>query len=196
MTDETLLRISQVQQLSAPSKQDRGRLWAWLCRPDGGNDFLRGIEADPWDPEAPGAASISHDLSILRSGPDRLDNWLANTLIPIWHNTVGHRLKANVSKELGLGRLWEYDMKALHLSGNVICVILSGLGPIVSIQTLYWIPSNVGRLIAISAFIFAFALLMMFVSGCRRFDVFATTAAFAAIQVVFLQGLNGTINCS
>lgn len=137
---------------------------------------------------------MSRDLSILRAGPDRLDSWLANSLIPIWHHTVGHKSQANVEEELGIGRLWEYDMKILHLSGNVICVILSALAPIASIQTLYWIPTNAGRLAAMSGFIVIFAAVMMFVSGCRRFEIFAATAAFAAIQVVFLQGLGGAIN--
>lgn len=167
-----------------------------MCSPEGGNNFLRGVEADPWDPESPHARSIARDLSILRAGPDRLDNWLANILIPIWHRTIGHRFRANVAEDLCLGRLWDYDMKALHLSGNVICVLMSALAPILSIQTLYWVSSNTGRLIAISGFILLFAVLMMFVSGCRRFEVFASTAAFAAVQVVFLQGLSGSINCS
>ncbi|KAK5075671.1 hypothetical protein LTR70_010019 [Exophiala xenobiotica] len=193
---ETILRISQVQQLSSPSKQNRSRLWTWLSSPDGGDNFLTGIEADPWDADCPQASSISRDLSVLKAGPDRLDSWLADSFIPKWHLSVGHRFRANVAEDLGLGRLWEYDMKALHLSGNVICVLLSSLAPIVSIQTLYWIPNTLGRLIAITGFVLIFAALMMFVSECRRFEVFAATAAFAAVQVVFLQGLSGSINCS
>lgn len=110
--------------------------------------------------------------------------------------SIGHKFDSNVGANLNLGELWEYSMKKLHFSGNVICFLLSSLGPIISIQTLYWIPSSVGRLGAICGFILVFAALMMFVSGCRRFEVFGATAAFAAVQVVFLQGLSGSVNCT
>jgi len=116
--------------------------------------------------------------------------------VPRWHLKFGHWRPANVGTDLGIGRLWEYKMKSLQKWGNFICVILSSLVPVASIQTLYWIPHTIGRLMAITTFIFIFATLMMFVTGCRRFEVFAATTAFAAVQVVFLQGLSGAITSS
>lgn len=185
-----------MHQLSKPTKQNRWRLWDWLCSSDGGNNFLKSFEARPWDLEDKQAASISRDLATLNSGPDTLDNWLADSLVPKWHLKIGHKRPANVGADLGIGELWEYKMKTLQGWGNFICVVLSSLVPIASIQGLYWIPNTLGRLMAITGFIFIFAAVMMFVTGCRRFEVFAGTAAFAAVQVVFLQGLGGAVNCS
>ena len=127
-------------------------------------------------------------------GPDILDSWLADTWIPRWHLKFGHKRPPNVGADLGIGELWEYKTYTLQRCGNFICVVLSSIVPIASIQGLYWIPNTLGRLMAITGFIFIFATIMMLVTGCRRFEVFGATAAFAAVQVVFLQGLSGAIN--
>jgi len=106
----------------------------------------------------------------------------------------GGRKKPDLDHELGLGRLWTYKMSWLHYLGDIICVLASSIVPVVSIQGLYWIPTTLGRLLMITGFIIIFSFLLMFIAGCRRSEVFAGTSAFAAVLVVFLQGLDGTVN--
>lgn len=196
MTDETLLRISQIHQLGTPSHQNRSRLWKWLSSEKGGNEFLKGIgiEADPWDLKK-GESSIVRDLATVSHSSDTLDSWLADTVIPKHHSWFGNRSAASSDPELAAWNLREYRMQSLHRLGNFLCVLLSALGPVISIQALYWIPDTLGRLMAITGLIIIFAIIMVYVSGCQRFEVFGATAAFAAIQVVFLQGLTGVVNC-
>lgn len=177
--------------MSRPTRQNRARLWEWLCSREGGDQFLQsGIEASPWE------SAKLEELLTLSPQRDRLDTWLSDAVTPIYHRLCGYRKKPNVDAELGLGRLWSYRMAWLHYLGDVLCVVLSSIVPVASIQGLYWIPTTLGRLFMITGFVVIFSILLMFVAGCRRAEVFAATSAFAAVLVVFLQGLNGAVNCS
>lgn len=176
--------------MSSPSPQDRSALWKWLCSEEGGNNFLQHIEAGPWESE-----KLTELLSLVPRS-DRLDSWLMNAVTPLYYSVFGHRRKPDLDKESGLGALWLYRSRRLHWIGDILCVALSSAIPIASIQGLYWIPTTVGRLILLTAFIVIFCFLLMFVAGCRRSEVFAGTSAFAAVLVVFLQGLEGVVNCA
>lgn len=125
---------------------------------------------------------------------DRLDEWLSDVVTPLYHQLFGHKRKPDLGHEFGCGRLWLYQMTWLHYLGDIICVLLSSVVPVVSIQGLYWIPTTLGRLSLITGLIIIFSVLLMFVAGCRRSEVFAATSAFAAVLVVFLQGLDGAVN--
>lgn len=150
---------------------------------------MEGIEAGPWETE-----KIAELLSISPK-QDRLDHWLSDAVTPLYHRLLGHRKKPDLDHELGLGRLWVYRMSWLHHLGDFICALLSSVIPVASIQGLYWIPTTLGRLLMITGFIIIFAFILMFVAGCRRSEVFAGTSAFAAVLVVFLQGLDGAVGC-
>lgn len=189
--DETILRLRDIRNMSHPSHRNRARLWEWLCSPEGGDHFLQSeIETGPWE-----SAKLD-ELLTFSPQRDRLDTWLSDAVMPVYHHVLGHRTKPNVDIELGLGRLWIYRSSWLHALGDLFCVILSSIVPVASIQGLYWIQSTLGRLFMITGTIVLFSALLMFVAGCRRSEVFAATIAFAAVLVVFLQGLNGAINSS
>ena len=113
---------------------------------------------------------------------------MRNRFLPIYHRWVGERRKPRDDPELG--PVWEYDSASLTLVGNVLCMLLSFAMPTGSIFALYFIRPTLVRLSLLSVFIFVFAFAMMFVVGNRRGEVFAATAAFAAIQVVFVGGVN------
>ena len=180
--------MANIRRMSYPTQQNKARLWGWLCSPEGGDHFLQSIEAGPWESEK------MEELLSLTSKPDRLDHWLCNVVTPVYHRVFGHRSKPDLDAEHGLGRLWIYKTAWLQYLGDVICVLLSSIVPVASIQGLYWIPTTLGRLFMITGFVILFSLLLMFVAGCRRSEVFAATSAYAAVLVVFLQGLDGVVN--
>lgn len=124
---------------------------------------------------------------------DRLDTWLLDVVNPVYHRLVGHRKQHVQDLESALGRIWNYDVKGLQYLGDLVCIAFSSIVPVASIQGLYWIPTTIGRLYMITGFIIVFSIILMFVAGCRRFEVFGGTSAFAAVLVVFLQGLDGTV---
>lgn len=149
---------------------------------------MESVEAGPWKSEK------IEELLSLTPKPDRLDNWLSDVVTPVYHRFFGHRRKPDLNVERGLGRLWTYKTTWLQYLGDLTCVLLSSIVPVASIQGLYWIPTTLGRLFMITGFVILFSFLLMFVAGCRRSEVFAATSAYAAVLVVFLQGLDGVVN--
>ena len=183
-TDESLLRIAQVNDLNRPSAFNHRALNEWLVRPECGDNFLRILEAEPWEHKN------MPDLMALRHAGDHLDQWLARKLTPVWHSLIGRHAVPDTDPELGIGRLWEYKQNTFTVFGNICSMLLSSLVPLVSIFALFFVNEALPRLLMIGAFIMIFSGIMMFVVRCRRFEVFAATAAFAAVEVVFLQGVN------
>ncbi len=179
-----LLQTTEMFRLKAPHGSELETLKDWLGRPDGGNNFLKGREGDPWEDETRGDT-----VSLLSSAhSDTFAQQLWNHFLPRYHSWIGWRTKPHIDEELG--KVWEYRKESFTLAGNILCVVLSFAIPTGSIFTLYYVQSMLARLLVMAGFILVFACAMMFVVGSRRGEVFAATAAFAAIQVVFVGGVN------
>lgn len=156
----------------------------WLERREGGDLFLRGVEAEPWD------LHYAADLVVLsdQSARDHFAEYLSDKIVPHYHNRIGQRMKKPVSGS-GQSSVWEYKAKSFTCLGNTICMLLSSLIPTVSIFTLYLVTDTVARLVAIAMMSFLFSFVLTFIIGARRVEVFAATTAFAAVQVVFVGGV-------
>ena len=179
-----LLQTTEMFRLKAPQGSELTTLKDWLGRPDGGNNFLKGSEGDPWERETRGDV-----VSILSSAhSDTFAQQIWSHFLPWYHKWIGWRTKPHVDEELG--KIWEYRKESFTIAGNVLCVVLSFAIPTGSIFALYYVSSMLARLLMMAGFILVFACAMMFVVGSRRGEVFAATAAFAAIQVVFVGGVN------
>jgi len=79
-----------------------------------------------------------------------------------------------------------YSDGKLAATVNAISTILSSLLPAVSIVALYFIPHQLARIASIVAFSLLFSVVLTLITNARRIDCFAATAAFAAVQVVFV----------
>lgn|SRR2546423_2246838 len=177
-----MLRISRIHGLDPPLKSEIKFLRHWLERPDGGDFFLEGLEAEPWE------VPFSRDLVALN--PQRQDDqfaqYLSDKIVPWYHRYFPH-WKIRESTE-DWSTICEYDHKVFVAIGNTICMILSSLIPIVSIYGLYFLKSTIKRLAIITMMSFLFSFVMTVIVQGRRADVFAATTAFAAVQVVFIAG--------
>ena len=182
--DEALLQTAQIKALAKPQTWAIDYLKEWFERPLGGNNFLRGDEADAWRPE-----HVDDLVVISGSSKDRdlFTQLLSNGILPFFHRRFGQKLKRSVL-ESKIHDTWEYDQKFLVGLGNVICMILSALVPSISISILWFVKNMNARLSVITAMSFIFATIMTLIAQGRRVDVFAATTAFAAVQVVFLGG--------
>lgn len=183
--DDSLIRVAQVYGLGMPHSNSLIFLRKWLQSSEHGDEFLQGYEGDPWEPEC------QRDLLVLfdESSGDGLALVLSR-LGTLWHWAFGHRLKPEADLEAGFGRVWEYKHKAFARFGDALCVFVSFMLPSMSTFVLFYVNDMVYRLGLMTCFLFVLAVLMMFVLECRRVEVFAATAANAAVQVVFLQGVN------
>jgi len=144
-------------------------------------------EATAWD------AAHTGDLMALNKRPDRFAAWVANELVPVYHRLLGHRWQKRIDDD-SLGSYYAYDDKKLVALGNVLCTVLSTMIPSSSILVLYYVKSMLSRLLLIIGFSSLFSLVMGFVAQGRRYEIFAATIAFAAVQVVFVGGVTGKSN--
>lgn len=174
----------KINQLSSPRKYDFNFLHRWLGHRCGGDLFLQGIEADPYEQHNLG------DLVVLSGGSesgDSLVEYLCAKLVPIYHNLLGHKIHRPMMDGV-FDDMWEYKRDIVKELGNSLCMLLSALVPAASIFTLYFLRSMVARLAAIASMSLLFSLLMTFIIRGSRGETFAATTAFAALQVVFLGG--------
>ena len=88
MPDSALLQYSQIQKFEKPRDGDLRLLQEWLNRPEGGDFFLQGREADIW--EAPEDIIA---LSSRQAEKDSLTRWISESLVPWYHRRWGHRVK-------------------------------------------------------------------------------------------------------
>lgn len=79
---------------------------------------------------------------------------------------------------------------------KIIATALSSVLPIVAIKILYDIPSeNMNlRIIAVAGFTAMFSLAISLVTGGQPVEVFSASAAFAAVQVVFVGSTTSSEN--
>ncbi|KAI8943987.1 hypothetical protein F4801DRAFT_573275, partial [Xylaria longipes] len=71
---------------------------------------------------------------------------------------------------------------------RILAVIASSLLPVLSIVVLYYIQSQSARLIAIVAFSAFCSLALTVLTDARNAEIIATTAAYAAVQMIFVSG--------
>jgi hypothetical protein len=179
-----LLQTTEIFKLKAAHDSDLSTLKDWLRRSDGGDHFLSGREYGPWEDD-----NRNDLVSLLSSAHgDKFAQQLWNVFQPAYHRFIGWRAKPHIDEELG--KIWEYREESFTLAGNILCVVLSFAIPTGSIFALYYVQPMLARLLIMAAFIFVFAFAMMFVVQSRRGEVFGATAAFAAILVVFVGGVN------
>lgn len=186
LADEALLLVSQIHGLRKPLDADLAFLREWLERPDGGDFFLKNMEAQPWNQSDPA------DLVVLFSSSfnnDHFARYMSDKMVPWYHRRFGHKSKKPSPKSES-GGVWEYKGEWFVILGNVICMLLSSLVPSATILGLYFVRSMGARLAVITAMSFIFSVVMTVIVQGRRVDVFAATTAFAAVQVVFVSGQN------
>lgn len=171
--------------LGSPDSCDIDFLRSWLENEKCGNNFLKlsaNTEATAWD------ATHTGDLVALHRRTDRFAAWVANAVVPFYHRRLGHRLQKRIDDD-HLGSYYAYDDNKLVIFGNVLCTALSTMIPSSSILVLYYVRSMLSRLLLIIGFSSLFSLIMGFVAQGKRYEIFAATIAFAAVQVVFVGGV-------
>ncbi|KAK4159527.1 hypothetical protein QBC43DRAFT_373766 [Cladorrhinum sp. PSN259] len=159
--NEALVTQSFLAKLDEPNKQDLEFLRSWFERPRMGGFPIRGLDRRAWDPE--------HEKDLVSFKP---------------------RLNPDLDPESsGLGQgIFVYRESRLAAVIETVVTVVASVLPLLSTIVL-WLLKNetvkLGAIVALSA-IFPFALATM--TSARRVEIFAATAAFAAVNVVFLTG--------
>ena len=93
--DDTILQYSRIQKLEKPTDVNMKFLQEWLVRPEGGDFFFQGREAEIWQD---GKDLIA--FTDRQANSDSLTRWISGPLVPWYHQQWGHRVK--VSSPLSL----------------------------------------------------------------------------------------------
>jgi hypothetical protein len=92
-------------------------------------------------------------------------------------------------EEGGLG-LKHYDDAKLRIAARIISVVISSVLPTTSILALYYVQNTPARLGIVMAFSVSFSVVLALCTSARRAEIFAASAAFASVQVVFVSSVN------
>ncbi|KAL8950148.1 MAG: hypothetical protein Q9222_003802 [Ikaeria aurantiellina] len=179
--NQALALASQLEALPGPCRRDFRTLQEWLDRPEGGDFFLRGREAETWTCND-SFVTISH----CEANKDRMTGFINDCAIPFYHRLWTRWTKDTKRKECN--GIWKYRADTVTTAVNTMTTILSSLLPSTSIFILYFLNQPVARLAAIMVFTAIFSSTLCLMTRARRIDVFAATTAFAAVQAVFVGG--------
>ncbi|KAK0662121.1 hypothetical protein QBC41DRAFT_235370 [Cercophora samala] len=183
--NDTLHKQSLLASLNPPNQQDLDFLRLWFQRPGMGNFPIRGLDRGAWNTE------FEHDLVALqpRLTPDPISSFFARHIFPLFHRLYGQRFKDPESGNLGIGEgIWTYRESKLGMVVDVVVTVVASLLPLISTIVLYLIEERTKgvKLGVVVVFAAAFAFALATMTKARRVEAFAATAAFAAVNVVFL----------
>ncbi|KAL8723949.1 MAG: hypothetical protein Q9181_007063, partial [Wetmoreana brouardii] len=168
--NKALVLFSRVQGLPSPCGRDLKTLQEWLDRPEGGDFFLHGREAETWNDENDFLTLPRHKVE-----RDSLTGFVNDLVIPCYHRLSTRWNKGTVSRDPN--GIWHYPYDTMTAAVNTISTCLSSLLPSTSIFVLYFLQSPVARLAAITVFTTIFSSTLFMITKARRIDVFAATTA-------------------
>jgi len=184
--DDCLLQQANIAKLDRATKNDQKWLRVWLQHQKGGKGFLEGCEYRAYD------ELENQDLISISSRPsnDKFMRWLEMSLIPHLPTRLRKMMLEPMagSEETGIGRV---KLEVLHRFARALNVVLSAIIPSTAIVALYMINNLPYRIAAVAAFSGVFASVLAIFTTARPVEIFAATAAFTSVQVVFVGGTTG-----
>jgi len=176
---EAVLRQAAIKNLPKPNEYDTKVLRDWLGREKGGNNFLSGVEDLPW------LESETSDLVAVSSRDfDSITRWTAETLVPwLYRSKILKRAPISGQEELGLV---EWNEATYLRTARGVSVVVSSLIPSLAIVILYFIHNLIARILTAMGLSFVFSIALALSTPARPAEIFAASAAFAAVQVVFI----------
>ncbi|KAH0159314.1 hypothetical protein KCU67_g7170, partial [Aureobasidium melanogenum] len=177
--NEALLRQAKIQQLGKPDRYDLDCLTGWLEREKGGNNFLNYPENLPWTEER-----VSDLVALSKREHDLVTKWISERLVP-WLFQIGLTTKKPKPDDEELG-LVEWSDDSYTTASRTTSIITSSLIPSLAIVVLYFIHSLLARIFVAMGLSFLFSITLALLTSARAAEIFASTAAFAAVLVVFI----------
>ncbi|KAF2661394.1 hypothetical protein K491DRAFT_710965 [Lophiostoma macrostomum CBS 122681] len=179
--NQALCCQAELARLNDARDFDRNSIDVWIRDSNGGKKFLSGCEARPWmSVEQPDLLSVSS-----RSTDDLFTRFFEE------HKPMKGQEGTNIA---------HYGKAGFKRMARILNTMLSALLPSLSVLALYLIHNPLVRLGAIVGFSAAFSLILTLFTKARPVEVFAATAAFASVQVVFVGGgtggSSGTCECA
>ena len=101
--DEALLQYKQMCALQNPTKHDLSRLREWLERPEGGDNFMRGVEREIFHKDARLDADQERASDLVTMSREAMEHdffsrWLTDEVLHKFHSTIGRHFKVSTPK--------------------------------------------------------------------------------------------------
>ncbi|KKY13318.1 hypothetical protein UCDDS831_g09125 [Diplodia seriata] len=210
--DEVLIQQMKIVCVDPPGSWDMRYMQRYLVSAEMDHGVLTGDDATLWGgsvgggPSNPAASSNNKaettgrsDLLPLasRHNEDFFSSWVTDSmsekLIKLKQRRADQRnANANANANVNVNLEDFADKKVLRWTFMIASVLASAL-PILAIAILYCVQSLKVRLGLIAVFNVLVSFALACFTSAKRAEVFAVTAAFSAVQVVFVQvGANGT----
>ncbi|KUJ19875.1 uncharacterized protein LY89DRAFT_772492 [Mollisia scopiformis] len=185
-----LLRHREMNAVPEPLQQDLEFLMNWMSRPDMGGVHLDGDDRLIWTEK-----EFQSDLLTLkpRMKEELFYHWISSSFINRFHTLLGYYFKATRPEEHLAGTVI-YDDAHLRRLTRSIATVFACMLPVLSIVVLYVVQAMSKRLGIVAAFTIIFSVSLVTMTSAEMGDIFAATAAYALVQVVFIGTTGG--NCS
>ncbi|KAH8602000.1 hypothetical protein B0O99DRAFT_707615 [Bisporella sp. PMI_857] len=172
----SLVLHPQLATFGRPEDGTLSYLQGWLVDPKQGNYPLAGLDRNVW--------KISKDLIVLRPSliGDIFTQLIGMRIIEYYHAFIGSKRPAT-DAENGMR---EYKDKTILRVTHIIGTIVALLMPVTAIIVLYSIHNMWMRFGMVAVFTVLLSLVLLIITNGKRIEVFAATAAFTSVQVIFV----------
>lgn len=182
--DKALVEQQIILRMSPPGKRDISYLQRFLESDDMGPSALTGDDSSIWGHmDEPNKRAPDLVALLSRQDEDPFSTWVTEKAISKLSN-----IRWLQSKELLTvrGLRGFKDTSLIRITGIFTSIIASAL-PVLSIVILYFVKSLTSRIGVIALFNFVLSFCMTIFTKAKRSEIFAISAAFSAVQVVFVQ---------
>ncbi|KAK8034782.1 hypothetical protein PG993_009777 [Apiospora rasikravindrae] len=193
----TLLQYSQMANLAPPTEEQRKEMFK-IVGSSSLNDRLGAFQSlDLAGVEGPAAYARenAHDLVLLdgrEEENDLLSTWLVEPFFRAVH-CLCRRHKKTLPKDLESALTMPGDDNdfGVHLYhhdfvNRIVGALVGSATPLASMVILYSVQNNNAKIGLVCVFTLMFCLALSTLSKARRIEVFAATAAFGSVQVVWV----------
>ncbi|TAQ90370.1 hypothetical protein B7494_g1321 [Chlorociboria aeruginascens] len=187
----SLLRLREVTAFDRPTDAERDVVNTWIGSPSlcgrGWQFFGRDLASIPTAVYQQGYLKDLIMMNASRGEDDALTRLISGPALDIFHSFWKSFKTPLPDPEQGQPstRVWSYSNKRLRRVAVAIVTVISSLAPLSSILVLSAVSNTAARLGIVCTFTMAFSLVASLATGARRIEIFAATAAFASVQVVF-----------
>lgn len=179
-----LIQQLKIVSVNPPGSSDLRYIQRFLLSEDMDNGVLTGQDAGLWGSIDKPKEHAPDLLALLgRHNEDFFSKWVTDSVADKLIE-LQQRRKSAAAKKPRLDELT--DKKMLRWTFMVASVLASAL-PILSIVILYWVRSIKVRLGLIAVFNIVCSFALACFTSAKRAEVFAVSAAFSAVCVVFVQ---------
>ena len=175
--------------MTCPSKNDLLYIQNFMASKEMGPFALAGEDSEIW-------GSVhnrnTHEADIITLLPRKKEDMFTKLLIEKGTATFFKYGLDRFLKPSPVHGLVGYEESTLSRLTYLIMTALASLVPVASIVILTFVSSLKLRLGVIAIFTVLLSFCLGFFTSAKRAEIFALTAAFSAVQVVFVQVGNGT----